>query len=181
MEISQNDIEVVKAIKAGSRDAFAELVSRYSSYVHFVAKGLLKPAQNVVDDVTQDVFVKVWNTREKLDPNLSIKNYLYTVTSNTCKNYREKAQVYHKYISEYSDNANAVQRPNIKDQFLANKIHEAIESIPSAATKDILKMYLMEEKTYPEIMHTKRISHSAARSHISRGLAIVRGILKKYL
>lgn len=78
-------------IKDSDREAFAELFSSVSAKLVRYAQNFTLDYQSA-QDVLQDVFVKLWDIRDRLDPDASLQSLLYTMTRNTALNTTRKAK-----------------------------------------------------------------------------------------
>jgi RNA polymerase sigma-70 factor, ECF subfamily len=78
------DADLVAALRAGDRHAVLEgLMERYRQKVLHLAVSILRdPA--LAEDMSQTVFVKVWQALPKFDGRASLSTWLYTITRNTC-------------------------------------------------------------------------------------------------
>ena len=70
-------------IAGGKRDALAELYQRTRTAVYGLALSYLKNAQDA-QDLTQDVYVQVWDCAEQYRPTGSPMGWLLTVCRNLC-------------------------------------------------------------------------------------------------
>ena len=80
---SVSDEELVRVTRAGSLDAFEQLVYRYEHRVHaFVAQ----MCRNAVDarEVTQDTFVKAFQSLEQFDSRRTFAPWLFTIARRKC-------------------------------------------------------------------------------------------------
>jgi RNA polymerase sigma factor (sigma-70 family) len=73
--------EQLKNIAKGDRKAFGWLYEHYSRKVYDLAL-LLTGDRTLSEDVVQDVFIKIWNTREKLRGLNCFQSWLHTMTKN---------------------------------------------------------------------------------------------------
>ena len=76
----------IEKISNGDADAFEKLFNIYCQpLIHFANRFLndIPAAENVI----QDVFVKIWQNRQKLDPDENFKTYLFTAARNTALKY----------------------------------------------------------------------------------------------
>ena len=77
---------LLRQLKRGDMDSYEILFHRYyPTYFHF-AKGMLKD-EKTAEDITQNVFMKVWMNREALDETKSIKNYIYVLSKREILNH----------------------------------------------------------------------------------------------
>ena len=85
-------------IAGGERDALAELYQRTRTAVYGLALSYLKNAQDA-QDLTQDVYVQVWDCAEQYRPTGSPMGWLLTVCRNLCL-MRMRREERHAALSE---------------------------------------------------------------------------------
>ena len=80
----ERDADLVAALRRGDRRAVLEgLMTRYRQKVMNLAVSIVRN-QALAEDLSQTVFVKVWQALPKFDGRASISTWLYTITRNTC-------------------------------------------------------------------------------------------------
>ena len=76
-----NEYNLLKKLKKGDSKAFLELYDRYHLQVYNWALKFVKiPA--IAEDIVQDVFLKIWVIRERLNPQLSFPAFIYRICRN---------------------------------------------------------------------------------------------------
>lgn len=80
------DPQLVRNIKGGDMRSFDVLFERYYPLICTFAFKMLRDRE-MADDITQDIFMKLWLYRSNLDPNQSVKSMLFTMTRNKCLDY----------------------------------------------------------------------------------------------
>jgi RNA polymerase sigma factor (sigma-70 family) len=75
---------------AGDERAFRAIFDRYRDCLYGYCLKFTK-SKEAAEEIVQDVFVKVWETRSNLNPDLSFKAYLYQITKNLAFNFLKKA------------------------------------------------------------------------------------------
>ena len=109
------------------------------------------PDMDTARDITQKVFIQLWENREKIDPNQSIRSYLFTSVKNRCLNYIRDQK---KYRSKVLDvDIQSVDVAFEEDQFaveeLQNKIDRALSRLPEKCRK-VFELSRYENKKYQE-------------------------------
>ncbi|WP_276167386.1 RNA polymerase sigma factor [Zobellia alginiliquefaciens] len=84
-----HDINLTEGLKSGNENAYAQLVKTYHKPLFTYALSLSN-SEATAKDIVQTVFLKTWEYRKKLKPELSIKSFLYKTT------YNEFINQYHK-------------------------------------------------------------------------------------
>ncbi|MFP4094433.1 MAG: RNA polymerase sigma factor [Cyclobacteriaceae bacterium] len=73
--------ELVARLKGGNHAAFKSIFFMYNQSLRTFAIKELK-SEELAEDAVQEVFVKLWLNRENLDPDLSLKGFLFTCLKN---------------------------------------------------------------------------------------------------
>ncbi|QDW23919.1 RNA polymerase sigma factor [Pedobacter sp. KBS0701] len=88
--VKDSEAELVLKLKNGSQTAFSLLYELHVKRIYTFALKILKsPA--LAEDIVQEVFVKLWETAPKLEPNLPLQSYLFTIARNLSLNVIRKA------------------------------------------------------------------------------------------
>lgn len=80
MHDSKDTLITVK-IRQGDEEAFREVYDFYHIQMFYIAKKYVKE-KSLAEDAVQDVFVKLWEKRNTLDENKSLKGFLFTMLKN---------------------------------------------------------------------------------------------------
>lgn len=130
------------------------------------------------EDLTQDIFLRIWNYREDLNKVRSFKSYLFRTTHNAVLNKIREKNVRLMFARSRSGDAlieeDASSLTDTAD--LLNKIKIALEGM-SDLRKRIFKMSRFEDKTYQEIAESLKISPKTVQYHISCALAELRKLM----
>ena len=97
-----HDTEQIRRIRDGNERAFEELFRHYGqALVHF-AHNYVRDL-SIAENLVQDVFVAVWENRATLNPDCSIKSYLYTATKNRALKHLRHEEVMRKNKGKIED------------------------------------------------------------------------------
>ncbi|MGD9557874.1 MAG: RNA polymerase sigma factor [Mangrovibacterium sp.] len=123
---------IIKRLRAGEKEALNELYAMYSRRVFSFAFGYLKQEEDA-HDVVQEVFIRLWTTREKLSSDSNLEAYLLTLARNLV------ISTYRKKISEkeYLENLrflvvkkNTDTESQVYYALLSEKMKVLIQSMP---------------------------------------------------
>lgn len=179
MQDVRDDILLTKCLIKGDESAFNELFHKYSRWIFLTAISKCNGNATDAQDVTQEVFFKLWKIRNTLKPELSIKYLLFTMMSNACKDKIEKRQTSLKLNIKYLEKEEQTSPPdNNGNNELAEKIHKAIDQITAPKTREVIKMYYMDGLSYKEIIRITGMKLQTVRNYVSEGLAILRKSVK---
>ncbi len=83
---------LVQRAQAGDESAFREIVERYQSKVFSIIHGIVRQ-RNDVEDISQQVFAKVYLSIKSFDFRSSLITWIYKITVNECFDYLRKRKV----------------------------------------------------------------------------------------
>jgi RNA polymerase sigma-70 factor (ECF subfamily) len=125
-------------------------------------------------DIVQSVFINLFEKRESLKINHSIKSYLYKAVSNACINHRHQEAVRLKHHGDYSKNISESSFQDAIEQTEEEfKIYQAIEKLPPQCRK-VFILSRLESRKNQEIAAKLSISIRTVETHISNALRILR-------
>jgi RNA polymerase sigma-70 factor (ECF subfamily) len=154
---------------------------------HFA--GLCRFANKYVEDydaskdIVHAVFVNLWNKRDTIDANTSLKSYLFTSVHNRCLNHirDQKKLVHHELPLEQTDMLNFVEsRDFVEENETIDRINEAIAALPDKC-REIFVMSRFDELKYREIAEKLDISVKTVETQVSRALKQLKESLKDLL
>lgn len=167
--------ELVTGLKKSSTAAYKQLFLRYyANIVRFLARMFKDEAR--AKDIAQNIFLKVWLGREKLDENKSIKNYLYVLAKNEAINNLR----YESRISHYDDSMQPEDSVGVLEEVNCREtgeiIRRCIEHMPSQR-RYVFKMSREENLSNKEISEMLNISVRTVEKHIELALKDLRKVI----
>lgn len=171
------DKQLLERIAGGDVKALGILYVLYAGRIRNFAFSMLQNASEA-EDITQDLFLKIWNSRAGLRRVDSLKSYLFSMTHNAVLNHIRHKEVRDRYRKVSSGDGAAQYEPAARMDTveLLRCIDDAIEEM-SALRKTIFRMNRYERKTYQEIADALMISPKTVQYHISYALAELRKLL----
>ena len=170
-----NDKELLNELGKGELSAYDSLYVTYSTRVREFAFRLTKNMEEA-EDITHNIFLKVWEEKEEISKVDSFKSYLFTMTKNLIFNSFKKNNLKLKY----KQSVNYFQNEEMDSHIYANDldilIALAIEKMPEER-KQIFKMSRYEEMSYKEIADKLTISPKTVQYHISHALSDLRKVM----
>ncbi len=89
----ESDSELVARTQKGEQQAFAELVARHSARVFRLAVSILgREFTPEAEDVTQEVFLKVYHAIQSFRGEAAFPSWLYRITFNQALNLKERVR-----------------------------------------------------------------------------------------
>lgn len=170
---------LVIELSKGNEKAFRSLYDKYRPDVYAYSLSLLKSSTNA-KEIVQEVFLKIWINRDTINPDLSFKAFVFTITRNLSFNFLKKAANDKSLRAEIFIKSSKTHNP------IENKISEeeyelmrrmAIDRL-SPQRKLIFTMSREEDKSYQEISSELHISLSTVKNHMSKSLDSLRTFLE---
>jgi RNA polymerase sigma-70 factor (ECF subfamily) len=185
---AQRDLDLIESYRAGRRDAFDQLVAAYETTVHRIL-GQLNVVGADVEDLTQDVFLRIYRNLHRFRGQSSFYTWLYRITVNVFFDHnkkRKRADVrLNRLQSALVDASN--QGPDPQDPFRAtvesltrDAFSQAIQRLPEPF-RDVVAMREVEDLSYEEIAMITGISIGTVRSRLSRARARLKESLRPVL
>lgn len=173
--------EVLTALRDGDHDAFRKV------YLHYVTPikdflTILTRSEEEAEEITQDVFVNVWEKREKIDPRKSIKGYLYTIARNSALNLFEQRKVRSKYADSplsKPDDYYASDEILIADETQL-LIEIAVSRMPEQRRK-IFELSRKEGLKSTEIAEKLALSRHTVDNHLAAAKKDIRELIALFL
>lgn len=162
-----NDRKLVKGLRKGKEKAMHQLFSKYHSALYYHALDFVKDPQQA-EDIVQEVFIKVWEKRAQLKPDLSFKAYLYCITKNLVINQLRRSGREIKAKAEISYQSMSFHN-QAEDHVIYNDYetiaYQAMEKLPPKR-KMVYAMHRLEGRKYDEIAAHMNISKNTVRDHV---------------
>lgn len=172
---------LVQQLMAGNNKAFRKLFDTYRNDVYAYSISMLK-TKVLAEEIVQDVFLKIWQHRDRLNPDLSFKSYVFTITRNltfnliskVANNRKLKEEVFYESQKSYSPIEDKIAETDY--EIIKMK---AIDQLPPKR-KIIFEMSRNEGKSYDEISKELNISVSTVKGQMSKALATIKDFLQKH-
>ena len=171
------DKQLLVQIAGGDVKALGILYVLYAGRIRNFAFSMLQNSSEA-EDITQDLFLKIWNSRGSLTEVDSLKSYLFSMTHNAVLNLIKRKEVRDRYqkVSVGSGSSQYEPSSQMDTVELLRSIDDALEEM-SVLRKTIFMMNRYEHKTYQEIADALMISPKTVQYHISCALVELRKLL----
>jgi RNA polymerase sigma-70 factor (ECF subfamily) len=173
-----NDSEIIKRIKSGDSYAFEELYYKYVDKVFYFNLRYLRNREDA-EGLTQEIFIKIWEIRDTLNPELSLNSYIFTIAKNTIFNKNRKKineQAYKEYLRNHLDKVYDKTENDILLNEVRDWIHKAVNDLPPQR-RNIFKLSRFEGLSYKEISSRLNLSERTVESHIRLALKSIRNLI----
>lgn len=165
----------------GDEDAFCELYATYKNRLIYFAMRFLK-SREYAEDVFQDAFTVVWQSRRFINPDASFSSYLYTIMRNRILNQLRNAANEEKLKESILSQA-LDYTEDTKCEVMLNDLKSLISHALQQLTprqREIFEMSREAQLSHKEIADKLGISINTVQEHISTSLKLIRTYLIKY-
>ena len=165
----------------GDEDAFCELYATYKNRLIYFAMRFLK-SREYAEDVFQDAFTVVWQSRRFINPDASFSSYLYTIMRNRILNQlcnaANEEKLKESILSQALDYTEDTKREVMLND-LKSLISHALQQL-TPRQREIFEMSREAQLSHKEIADKWGISGNTVQEHISISLKLIRTYLIKY-
>jgi RNA polymerase sigma factor (sigma-70 family) len=180
------DYDLIGNAIKGDQSAYDRLMKKYYKLVYNLIYRMIYNKEDV-EDLTQEAFIKAFNSLEKFDHQFAFSTWLYKIASNNCIDYLRKKKLNTISIDKEIDSEDEDLRfeipdndykpdRNILDTEKKKILEDAIASLPEKY-KTVILLRHQDEMEYEEIAQKLNIPLGTVKAHIFRG----RELLNKYL
>jgi RNA polymerase sigma-70 factor (ECF subfamily) len=187
-EAGRDDAALMALVARGDTSAFEELVERHQTLVLGTVARMLG-SNSDVEDVAQQVFIRVWKGAPRYTPTAKFTTWLLTITRNLVFNEvrrrkRHPAETLDVHQGEESlplpDRHTRIPDQSLLDEEMQRAVDSAIQALPEKQRLAvILRRY--EERSYEEIAQVLELSVPAVKSVLFRARTELRAALNRYL
>jgi RNA polymerase sigma-70 factor, ECF subfamily len=189
---ASSDAEVMLRVKSGDDSAFAYLVQKYRRpMVSFMYRMAHNSA--AAEDLAQEVFLRVYRSRENYEPSAKFTTWLYRIATNLAVNYARDTR------HERPENMVSVDEPDqetgltvdVPDTSLTAEeslvrrermaaIRQRVQALPERQRMAVV-MHKYQQMDYRQIAQVLKLSESATKSLLFRAYETLRVQLKEFV
>lgn len=169
-------VDFFDKIKDGDRKAFEKLFRKHYEGMHRFIWGYVQSSA-VAEELAQDVFLGLWEKREQIVIQKSVKAYLFRAARNKSIDWLRHKKIELNWEEEKKASRQSNQGVDLNKQLhnkqMLVKVKQAIENMPNRR-RQVFILSRYEGFTYTEIAETLEISVSTVETHMSRALDTLR-------
>lgn len=157
-------------LKQSDKKAFTSLYDIYWRQVYNFSR-LYLTNQSVAEEVVQEVFIKIWESRDLIKENENFRGLLFIITRNLIFNQHRKSvneDFYKMTVLSAMENSYNVEE-EIEAKNLSEYIDQLIQELP-ARRREIFNLSRKEHKSYKEISEILHISEKTVENQISEAI-----------
>ncbi|MEJ2544675.1 MAG: sigma-70 family RNA polymerase sigma factor [Calditrichaceae bacterium] len=178
-----NESQIIDRLKHGNQQALKEVIQLYQDYVYTI-------------EVTQDVFVKVYQKIGTYESRAKFSTWLFTIVYRTALNYLDKKKIYFTESDYAFDDENQSFLENIydknnrdllgqnteinkeSDHQLQQIIYKAIDRL-DMKQGIVISLFYLKDFSVNEIAEIMQLSANTIKTHLFRGRENLKKVLLK--
>lgn len=177
--MSQTDQHLIDKIRQGDETAFEQLFFEYFYDLRSFALQITE-SKELAEDIVQEIFYKLWKSREDWTISSSLKGYLFKAVRNEAlnqiskkKHRRAKAKDFKKESAYYKVNKNGLSPDEKK---LVKQIWDSVAEL-SERRQSVFILHRKHGFSYQEIAFILGITRKTVENHMGLALSEIREIL----
>src|SRR6266852_7401207 len=179
--VEPDDRQLVQTIRHGEPEAFEQLVRRKTTKVYSLCYRVFGNAEDA-KDISQLVFIKLWENLDKYDPAYAFDTWLYRLVTNVAIDFMRNKQSRENAVNSNlrlvktvtdAEQGVVVQRKEIENIF------QEVSSVLSPKQKTIFVMREMDDLPSAEIARILGCRESTVRNHLFNARKLMQQQLRK--
>jgi RNA polymerase sigma-70 factor (ECF subfamily) len=183
--MDHSDQKLVSGVRNGDLWAYEELYKKYYAYLCLVAGHIIR-SQSDAEEIVSDVFVRLWNLRERTEITSSVKAYLIRAVHNASLNYIEQNALRLKSTERLSSSDLKVLAwdsdyplGHLFEKELQDILANCINELPESC-REIFLLSRDKDMKYNEISSKLCISVNTVKSQLKIALSRLRVAVRNY-
>ncbi|MBV6478144.1 MAG: ECF RNA polymerase sigma factor SigW [Ignavibacteria bacterium] len=180
------DNSLIDEALSGNQTSYEKLMKKYYQLIYNLVYRMISKKEDV-EDLTQEAFIKAFNSLKNFDKQFSFSTWLFKIATNNAIDYLRKKKLStfsidkqiesddSDFTFEIPDSENKPDK-HIMDKEMRKILDEAIDSLPPKY-KQVIVMRHKGELEYEEIAKELNLPLGTVKAHIFRG----RELMNKYL
>jgi RNA polymerase sigma-70 factor (ECF subfamily) len=174
--------EELELLRNASKQSFESLYNRYSGKLYNFIMKVSKGDTYIAEELVQRTFIKVWETRENVDPEKSFISYLCTIAKNMLLNeYKHQTIrfIYTEYIKGIAtDNYNFTEK-EVDKNLLEEYIDKLIDKLPPKR-REVFILSRKEGLSNKKIAERLQITESTIETQLLKASTFMKNQMQKH-
>src|SRR5437763_15169481 len=173
VNMDADDLAWADRIRAGDIDAFEALYRTYWQRLYAFAFRYVQTKEDA-EEVTQEVFFRIWRGRAQWMPAGAVRNYLYLAVRNAARDRLERAAVARRWGGRVGQLVTATEiQADLDAADLVAAVQRALDELPPRRSA-VCRLRLIDELSYAQIADRLGIREKTVETQLARGLKFLR-------
>ncbi|WP_262909977.1 RNA polymerase sigma factor [Maribellus sp. CM-23] len=174
--MTYSNTELVKLLKKGDMSAFDVIYRKYSRRLYGFVFRYVKQESDT-EEIVQEVFIKIWQSRDKINVYSSFESFLFTIAHNETINLLKKRATEQKYLEHVKSLQQIEETYEIADEIHYKELKQKFQGLLdelSPRQKEIFLMSREEGLSHKEIAEKLGISSNTVKNHLVATLSFLK-------
>lgn len=176
MKNYKSNKELLLLLQKSDKVAFYNIYERYCSRLYgFVLRYIKVEAD--AEELVQEVFVKIWESRNKINTHSSFESFLFTIAYNSTITLLRKRANEQKYLEHLKSIQQIQNAPDLIDEIQFKELNEKVKTLLNELTprqKEVFHLSREEGLTHIEIAQKLDISVNTVKKHMVNTLSYLK-------
>jgi RNA polymerase sigma-70 factor, ECF subfamily len=151
-------------------EALEQLLDLYKQKIFRMAVAMLRDPGRA-EEITQEVFLKVWRALPGYDGRAAIGTWLYAIARNTCLS-AVRSESYRRTWPIADSSEPAIEPTTVVDVEIA----ECLVALP-AIQREVITLYYLQDKSVRDVSELLDLPEGTVKSHLHRARRALAGML----
>jgi RNA polymerase sigma-70 factor, ECF subfamily len=178
--MQDSEKELLERVIASDMEAFRSLFETYQPVLFRRLLYGLRDA-DAAHDIVQETFVRVWQKRSSLQPDLSFLTYIFRISRNLVLDSAKHRDVRRRFEGEIPPMFSATDNPEVTTELsiLEERLSQVVNFLPDKC-REIFLLSRLEGMSNAEISKQLGLSGKTVENQITRALKVLRRHLREY-
>lgn len=174
------DISIIKSLRQGDHKAFETVFIAYYNKIYFFINAYVK-SNSDAEELTEDLFVNLWENRHKIDISKSFNSYLHIMARNSAINF-----IKYKFIRDthIKDMVSETLSATSEEELIAKELGLLIDSVVENMPEQRQQIYILSKTkglSNEEIARQLNTTKRNVESQLSLALKEIRKVISIFL
>ena len=183
ININSEDSDIIESFINGNESAFNYLVLKYQRKIYWVIRKMVLDHDDA-DDITQEVFVKLYKSLKDFRGESSFYTYLYKIAVNYSLNYLKKQKKVTERTKDIDDESyklssdDALQDEGYDEAIIKKVLTEAIKTLPEQQ-RAVFNLRFYDNLNYEEISKIMKKSVGGMKANYFHAVKKIEEIIRQ--
>jgi len=179
LKTDKSNKDLLLLLKEGDMVAFYHIYERYCKRLYGFVLRYIKQEQDA-EEIVQEVFIKIWEARDKIDVYSSFESFIFTIAYNSTISMFRKKTKEKKYLEHLRSLQQVEKAPDLTDEIHFNELNDQVQTLLNELTprqKEIFQLSREEGLSHEEIAKKLDITVNTVKKHMANTLAFLKSHL----
>jgi len=178
MQPGAEEVDLARQIRDGDREAFRRFFDRHYDvlYRHLRRQGV---PEAVCEDLMQNAFLYIWERRDEIDPERSLRAFLFRICRTRALNHFRDTAKFSEAETDIEPVDDEAPDEHVAVRMAQDRLRDAVATLPERR-RAVFELCFMDELTYREAADVLGISVKTVENQMGHALKHLREVLAPY-